>query len=278
MDHSREVEQGERFEFGANWWRFLQLLDDNRIERAERSLREMLGAETLHGETFIDIGSGSGLFSLAARRLGAKVVSVDYDPMSVRCTTELRRRYFDGDADWTVCQGSVLDRVLLESLGRFDVVYSWGVLHHTGQMWQALNNVAPLVADGGRLFIAIYNDQGRPSRAWLMVKRVYNTLPAALRWMVLLPAFAWLWGPSMVRDLLRLRPFATWRDYGRVGTRGMDPWRDTIDWVGGLPFEVATPERIFDLYRARGFELRQLRTCAGGIGCNELVFERPAPR
>ena len=100
----------------------------------------MLEMDDLTGKTFLDIGSGSGLFSLAARRLGAKVHSFDFDSNSYGCTMELRKRYFDGDGNWKVEQGSALDRNYIESLGKFDIVYSWGVLHHTGAMWTALEN------------------------------------------------------------------------------------------------------------------------------------------
>src|SRR5687768_17002539 len=126
----------------------------------------MLNVERLDGKSFLDIGSGSGLFSLAARRLGARVHSFDYDPQSVACTTELRRRYVPASADWIVERGSALDRDYLSTLGTFDVVYSWGVLHHTGSMWQALDNVKPLVAERGHLYIAIYNDLGEITDRW----------------------------------------------------------------------------------------------------------------
>ncbi len=146
--HQTEVLQGERFEFGANWARFLSVLNDERIEMAETSLKRMLEMDDLKGKTFLDIGSGSGLFSLAARRPGSRVHSFDYDPQSVACTAELKRRYFPEDANWTVEEGSVLDTDYLQGRGPFDVVYSWGVLHRTGAMWQALENVAQLVAGG----------------------------------------------------------------------------------------------------------------------------------
>jgi 2-polyprenyl-6-hydroxyphenyl methylase/3-demethylubiquinone-9 3-methyltransferase len=238
----------------------------------------MLEIENLEGKMFLDIGSGSGLFSLAARRLGAKVHSFDYDPQSVACTAELKRRYRANDPDWTIEQGSVLDQAYLRALGKWDVVYSWGVLHHTGAMRQALENVAALVQGGGKLFIAIYNDQGRASSRWLRVKRMYNRLPGFLRWLLLWPACLRLWGLTIVRDLLRGRPLDTWRNYATNSTRGMSPWADVVDWVGGLPFEVAKPEEIFGLYRDRGFTLRQLKTCAGGHGCNEFVFQAAQAR
>ncbi|MEO7244923.1 MAG: class I SAM-dependent methyltransferase [Rubrivivax sp.] len=273
--HADEVAGGERFAFGANWARFLDRLDEARIAEAIASLRDMLGSDRLDGLRFLDIGSGSGLFSLAARRLGATVHSFDYDPQSVACTRRLRDMNDPADPGWTVEEGSILDPAYLERLGRHDIVYSWGVLHHTGSMWQAIENAAARVAPGGRLFIAIYNDQGRASRLWLRTKRAYNALPRPLRWLVLGPATLRLWGPTTLRDLLRGRPGATWRGFKRQ--RGMDPWRDVVDWVGGLPFEVAKPEQLLDVLRARGFRLLRLTTCAGGHGCNEFVFDRPEP-
>lgn len=132
----------------------------------------------------------------------------------------------------------------------------------------------PWLRGGGRLFIAIYNDQGRASKRWLAVKKTYNRTPASLRWSVVYPTLVRLWGPTYFRDLLHGRPCKTWRDYGKKNARGMNAWRDVIDWIGGYPFEVAKPEEIFDFYKQRGFVLEKLKTCAGGHGCNEFVFKK----
>ncbi len=171
--HADQVAAGERFEFGKNWLDFLQSLTPERIAQAEDSLRQLLGladqpGADLAGMSLLDIGSGSGLFSLAARRLGARVCSFDYDPRSVAGTQYLRDQFRPGDEDWTIAEGSVLDADYVRSLGKFDLVYSWGVLHHTGDMWRALTNAALPVGPGGRLVVAIYNTE----RFWTPLNRL----------------------------------------------------------------------------------------------------------
>lgn len=264
--HASEVSRGERFEFGKNWSRFLSTLDENKIASAEDSLRTMLEMQDLKGKRFLDIGSGSGLFSLAARRLGATVQSFDYDPNSVACTAELRRRYFPNDSQWNVAEGSALDADYVRSLGQFDIVYSWGVLHHTGNMWTALDNAQLPVAPGGKLFIAIYNDTGSQARRWLWIKKTYNELPSFLRVPFALAVSAPGEAKSVISSMLG--------SGGRDKRRGMNRWHDMIDWVGGYPYEVATPEQIFEFYKARGFALAKMRCGGVGLGCNEFVLER----
>jgi 2-polyprenyl-6-hydroxyphenyl methylase/3-demethylubiquinone-9 3-methyltransferase len=251
----------------------LESLNDDRIAEAEKSLLGMLGTETLAGKTFLDAGSGSGLFSLAARRLEAKVRSFDYDLQSVKCTEELKRRYFEDDPNWEISAGNVLDLEWLLSLGEWDIVYSWGVLHHTGDMARALDNVVKSVKPGGILFISIYNDQGRRSKIWRCVKKRYNKGSFFMKFVLLAICFPILWGRSLIRGVFtHLNPLRDWNEYKK--NRGMSPWHNVVDWVGGYPFEVAKPEDIFDFYRSRGFDLERLYTCGGGLGCNQFVFRK----
>lgn len=258
-----------RFRFGRNWRNFLSVLDHGRIALAEESLREMLQVESLAGKRFLDAGSGSGLFSLAARRLGAEVHSFDFDPDSVACTSELRRRFFPDDDSWTVERGSVLEESYLESLGVFDIVYSWGVLHCTGDMWRALGLIMKCVADEGSLFIAIYNDDGFWSRYWLLVKKLYCSGFLGKSLVALVCAPYYFMGRVLKSILTGKNQFA---EYKRK-SRGMSHYYDWFDWFGGYPYEVAKVEDLLFFYLKADMTLTNLKT-VNNLGCNELVLTK----
>src|SRR5262245_50586325 len=122
------------FSFGRNWQKYLDAMPEAAVERTVAYVHGWLG--DLKGLTFLDIGSGSGLTAFAAFRLGARVRSFDADPASVAATARL------SDGAWENGPGSILDDPFVASLGTFDIVSSWGVLHHTGDVWKAINNAA----------------------------------------------------------------------------------------------------------------------------------------
>lgn len=268
--HSTEVAKGRRFRFGKNWAKFLRMINPERIAAAEQSLKEMLQVENLNGKSFLDIGSGSGLSSLAAKRLGARVHSFDYDPESVACTAELKNRYFTNDTDWTIGRGSVLYKNYMQSLGQFDIVYSWGVLHHTGAMWQSLANATIPLTRNGILYIAIYNDQGVKSRFWRRVKRLYCASRFGQIFIAILFLPLLFLGSVAVDLLQKKNPATRYREYKNC--RGMSIWHDWIDWLGGYPFEVAKPEEVIDYCEKKGYRLKRKKTCDGKLGNNEYVF------
>ncbi|HYW71430.1 MAG TPA: class I SAM-dependent methyltransferase [Pyrinomonadaceae bacterium] len=266
-----EIAERQRFQFGKNWQRFLLNVGEAQIRDAEASLPKMLDLPSLAGLSFLDIGSGSGIFSLAAMRLGARRVhSFDFDPDSVACARELKGRFYPQEEGWVIERGNALDADYLRGLGQWDVVYSWGVLHHTGSMWQALENVAGNVAKGGYLFISLYNDQGTLSSFWKRVKMFYNRGPVARFLMLLWYVPVFICG-SFISDLLHLRnPLRRYLNAGR----GMSIVYDWLDWLGGYPFEVAKPADVISFYERRGFVLTRLGAVGGRSACNEFVFRR----
>ena len=274
-----EVDRGERFRFGDNWRRFLELLDEPRIDKAQASLREMLDVSDLRGRTFLDIGSGSGLSSLAARRLGAKVFSFDFDPSSVWCTEELRRRFFANDPNWSVRRGSVLDEEFLRTVPDADIVYSWGVLHHTGRMYDAIRNAARKVRAGGLFYLALYR-KTIFCPLWKIEKRVFSSSSERVRAVL---RKAWI-GKTRVAFKLKGRDFEEMlRHYGQTlpgGGRGMDYFRDVDDWLGGYPYESILPRECRDFVEDLGFSLVKENVMTERValttssGCDEWVFRR----
>ncbi len=277
--HRLEVQKGARFEFGKNWGQYLDDFSNERVETAKKSLQKIFELQSFENLKFIDVGSGSGLFSLAAHDLGAQVYSFDYDPESINCTKRLRDLQKISAHQWEIKEGSALDKDYILSLGSFDIVYSWGVLHHTGDMYQALNNIIPLVKNNGLLSIAIYNDQGWASKMWTKIKILYNKLPSPLNKLFAFELLIFMELKSSIRKLLTFKnpiPFMGWKKYKK--NRGMSRWHDVVDWVGGYPFEVAKPEDIIHFYLKKGFTLIRLKTCAGGLGCNEYTFIKNDPK
>jgi SAM-dependent methyltransferase len=263
-----------RYRFGENWQKFASELRPDQIIEAEKSVARLLGGNELSGRSFLDVGCGSGLFSLAARKMGARVTSFDFDADSVSCAETLRDRYYPNDQLWRVERGSVLDPSYLDRLGQFDIVYSWGVLHHTGAMWSALNNAAQLVTPGGTLAIALYR-RTPLCGAWQMEKRCYASAPRPVKGVIRgTYKAAFFIGLAAIGQ----NPLRYVRNY--KSNRGMDWHRNVDDWLGGFPYESASAQTVKQELERLGFQLvRSFEYPAGvglfGTGCDEFVCQRP---
>jgi len=264
------------FSFGKNWQSFLCHITEDRVQLAKQSLTEFLNTENLQGKTFLDIGCGSGLFSLSAYNLSAdRIVSFDVDPFSVQCCKHMHLKAGYPE-NWQVTEGSILDSAFARDLGRFDIVYSWGVLHHTGNMWEAIKNAADRVGPEGKLYIALYNKTHglNGSRLWLRIKKFYNFLPAPGK-----KVLEFLYSAMFCfTQLIRLKnPVTSIRNY--QSKRGMNFITDVRDWLGGYPYEFASTDEVIGFIKQHypDFHLINLQSTPG-TGNNWFLFQNASQR
>lgn len=253
------------FSFGKNWESFISTVSDEQVRSALLDIEQWLGREKITGKTILDIGCGSGIHSLAFLMLGAeRIDSFDYDISSVNATRSLWERNAKSER-WNIFQGSILDTGFTGRLPAYDIVYAWGVLHHTGDMWSAINNAAALVRDGGYLWISIYVKGPRYS-SHLQLKKRYNAASALGKWWMetvfIIKIMGW-------RALNLKNPFA----WNEKKSRGMDTYHDIVDWLGGLPYEVASEDEVVRFCLERSFVLYRIKVIGEG-GCNVYVFRK----
>jgi 2-polyprenyl-6-hydroxyphenyl methylase/3-demethylubiquinone-9 3-methyltransferase len=260
------------FDFGENWKSFARIVNAGRISQAEVGMRRLFPSGELSGARFLDVGCGSGLSSLVAARLGAsRVDAVDIDAASVEAARTLLARFGPPEV-WSVRVGSVFD-LSPEKDGLFDIVYSWGVLHHTGAMWRAVTTAASLVRPGGLLALALYR-KTLLCGFWRREKAFYSRAPSPVQAVVRALYKGYFFALSIA---VGRNPLAVVRSYGE---RGMDWSHDIHDWLGGYPYESTSPDEVADRLDQMGFSLVRSfpatpgRTGLLGSACDEYVAVR----
>lgn len=259
MDEQKNI----AFDFGKNWRAFCDdALDEKRFASAFESLEELIPAGRVRGSSFLDIGCGSGIFAIAASLAGAReVIGIDISKESIETSISNKQR-FAPQNDISFHHKSVFDPDVRQ-FGSFDIVYSWGSLHHTGDMYGAIDTACGLVKPGSLFVVAIYNRHWS-CRMWKIVKQLYSKVPGfAQRLMV------WVF-----YVVIALAKFAvTRRNPFREKRRGMSFYYDVIDWIGGYPYEYAAKEEIVEHMRNKDFECTKYVAAPVPTGCNEFVFE-----
>lgn len=248
-----------QFKFGQNWKAYSEHIDDERIKVAEESMQKLSGRTSLKGNSFLDVGCGSGIHSLAALRLGAdKVVALDLDPDSVATTQKVLKEH---SANSNVkCEQKSVFNLTAETYGEFDIVYSWGVLHHTGQMYKAIEHASQACKKGGVFIIALYRKTPLCS-LWWAEKLLYSKLPRFLQSVLAIPYSAfYLLGKALQGE----NPVSFIKNY--KSKRGMSFWHDVIDWMGGYPYESISPEELHQYANYLGFEVVEEFTQQPGLG------------
>jgi SAM-dependent methyltransferase len=259
-----------RYGFGLNWADYVKKhFSDERVEISLQHLLGFLKLASLEGKSFLDIGCGSGLHSLAAWRSGAsQVTSFDFDEHAVATTRRLHE-LSGSPSNWTIRQGSILDEAFVCSLPRAEIVYSWGVLHHTGDMWKAVEHATRCLHDSGMFYLALYSKEAYVSPSyehWIKVKRKYNQAGSFIRFCM---ECNYAWDNIIFNDLIHGKnPISHIREYKR--SRGMSYWHDVKDWLGGYPMEFAGNKETELFCREKlGLELINLKA---GEGNTEFLF------
>jgi len=262
------------FDFGRNWTHYsASALTTSRVKFAREAFCELTSGIELESRSFLDVGFGQGLAALCAADAGATVYCLDVNP---RCAEalELTSQYFLPEAkeQLTLILGSILSEADVRALreksgsdsGGYDVVHSWGVLHHTGDLQQAFANCADLVKPGGHLITAIYNRHWS-SPLWERIKRLYCRLPFLGQKMMI----------GLFLPVIYLAKLLVTRRNPLEKERGMDFLVDIVDWVGGYPYEYAAIDEVLDLGVRNGLQMLQVTPARVPTGCNEFVFIKP---
>jgi ubiquinone/menaquinone biosynthesis C-methylase UbiE len=255
----------KQFDFGQNWQDFsASRLDDLHIEQARQHFRELMADVNLAGKTFLDVGFGQGLSLLIAHQEGAVVTGMDINPKCAQ-VVEKNQQALGVEEDIETIVGSVLNPEDLAKLqGRqFDIVHSWGVLHHTGDMASAINNVCRFVKPDGHLVLAIYNRHWS-SLPWLWVKWFYCQVPRVVQKIMI----------GLLYPVICLAKFLVTGQNPFRMSRGMDFFYNVVDWVGGYPYEYASIDEIVELTKSKGFDAVKTVPAKVPTGCNEFVFKK----
>ncbi|MGD9838216.1 MAG: class I SAM-dependent methyltransferase [Afipia sp.] len=273
MSNDALKELDSHFSFGENWASYAKLIGERQIEQAMEGLTKLIPANDIKGRTFLDIGCGSGLHALAAARLGvSRVVGVDIDPNSAATARQVLSQHAK-DTPWQIESVSIFD-LTPQSFGLFDIVYSWGVLHHTGDIWQAIDNASALVAPGGLLAVAFYRETYLDP-FWKLEKRLYTSAPSFIQNAI---KGGYIGAFRLARAATRQGSFSNYiASY--TSRRGMDFEHDVHDWLGGYPYESTLAPDVDRHLTSLGFKAERIfaRPKSSGIfgsGCDEYVYRR----
>lgn len=253
-----------RFDFGKNWQSYSHnALTPERIEQARQDFRQLVDGIDLQNKHFIDIGFGQGLSLIVASEMGASTLGIDIDELNILALKTTLKLMGSTKLPKVQVESILNPSFVGENKGRFDIVHSWGGLHHTGNMRQALVNSCSLVADNGYFICSIYN-QHWSSFLWKGVKWSYNYMPPMLQ-----PLMVWLFYP-----IIYLAKWIVTGKNPKRKQRGMDFYHDVVDWVGGYPYEYASEHQIQKMVSEQGFKMLAVFPARVPTGANEYIFRK----
>lgn len=257
------------FSFGQNWLEYNQnWLTEEKLNQAKEHFDKLCGGIDFTNKKFLDVGFGQGLTLFLASQKQAQCQGIDIDPKNITAFEVAKKKLGSVEKNLAPIQvqvASILDaQFVTQNHEAFDIVYAWGSLHHTGQMYPALKNCLSLLKPGGYFVCAIYNRHWS-SGTWHWIKKNYNRSPHWLKklaiGLLIPPIFLAKWLVTF-KNPLKMK-------------RGMSFYYDVIDWVGGYPYEYASAEEMFAFFKKNSLKKIRWQKANVPTGCHEYVFQKP---
>ena len=204
--------------------------------------------EGVKGKKVLDAGSGSGMVSIAFAVMGASVTGVD---ITSKCIENGRKR---AKAFGVECRFVQSDLTMLDLHEDFDIIYSWGVLHHTADAKASFFRLVEHLRPGGEIIIAVYLRTAFSS-FWNFSRVFYQSSPGFAKTAFRRSASVLLNGYDAVRKALMKKE--------RYMLRGTSNEELVNDWFGVPHRTFHTYTEVYEWFREKGLDYRLVNPATG---------------
>ncbi len=218
------------------------------LQGALKHIQELF-PEGVKCKRVLDGGSGSGMISVAFAVMGADVTGVDVTPKCVENGCK------NADLFGVQCRFLKRNLLSLDLCGEtFDIIYNWGVLHHTQDARKSFTNLAKHLKPGGEMIVAVYLKTVL-SGFWNFLRIFYQESPQVFKTLFLNTGSIFLNGVDYFNNLFFNKE--------RYMMRGTNNKEILNDWFG-VPYRTFhTYEEVFEWFRENGLEYQLVNSATG---------------
>lgn len=160
-----------RAEFSREWF---DEIDARFVDAArhfahdERPFGRIIPFDAITGKKVLEIGCGMGLHTELMARAGAEVTALDISPKSVAATkARLALKGLTADV-------REVDAETLDIQNEYDLIWSWGVIHHSSRTGRVLRNLYGALKPGAQLRFMVYSLDGAEAYAVMMSQYMFG--------------------------------------------------------------------------------------------------------